>query len=81
MAWYESWKRGPHICYLVLVDDLFLFVEASQEQMALALDCLNKFSEAEGEWINSKKTKVYFSKNVHKDIQQQILNLCNFKEV
>ena len=47
------------------MDDLFIFTEASMQQVEVIKSCLQIFEANSGQKISAEKTRIYFSKNVH----------------
>ncbi|XP_073049691.1 uncharacterized protein [Primulina eburnea] len=50
--------------FLFFADDMVLFAEASNEQIQVILECMNKFCIGSGQRINRQKSQIYVSKNV-----------------
>ena len=48
-----------HIC--VFVDDLLLFAKASEDQMAIIMECLDLFCTSSSQKISLQKSSIYFS--------------------
>ncbi|XP_072054489.1 secreted RxLR effector protein 78-like [Arachis hypogaea] len=51
----KAGQRGPQISHVLFVDDLLLFAEATENQMKVALETLDKFGAASGFKINAEK--------------------------
>ena len=58
-------RGGPQITHLCFADDLFIFAEASMDQVQVISDCLDLFCNSSGQIINREKTKIFFSRNVN----------------
>ena len=58
-------RGGPPITYLCFADDLFIFAEASLDQVDIIKNCLDTFELSFGQKISLEKTKKIFSHNVH----------------
>ena len=50
--------------YLGFANDLFIFAEASMNQVEVTNECLHIFCASSGQKISHEKTKIYFFKNV-----------------
>ncbi|PNX73125.1 ribonuclease H [Trifolium pratense] len=74
-------RYGPQISHLLFANDLLLFAEASIEQAHCILNCLDIFCKASGQKINSQKTEIYFSKNVDKQLMEDILKHTGYTQV
>ncbi|QHO24697.1 uncharacterized protein DS421_12g374480 [Arachis hypogaea] len=53
-------------------DDLILFVQANKEQILVIKEALSKFRKSSGQKVSFQKSCVYFSRNVHHSIHQEI---------
>lgn len=69
-------RYGPLLTHLFFADDLVLFAEASQEQVTIIKNCLERFSKASGQRINLEKSQIFFSKNVNREEAQRITALA-----
>lgn len=58
-------RNGPQISHLFFADDLVLFCEASQEQMAEVKRVMTRFCAVSGHNVNMQKTRAFVSKRVH----------------
>ncbi|XP_016178430.1 uncharacterized protein LOC107620837 [Arachis ipaensis] len=72
--------RGPIISHLMFADDLMLFAEASSTQMMKIMGCLQRFCEASDQIVNTRKTHIYFSKNVDTTTHGDITACSGFME-
>ena len=71
-------RNGPPLSHLFFADDLKLFAEASEGQMEIILDCLNRFCEASGQNISCGKSNICFSRNVtEEDLARTIASLAD----
>ncbi|KAL4299447.1 hypothetical protein AHAS_Ahas17G0101800 [Arachis hypogaea] len=77
----KAGRQGPHISHLLFADDLVLFMEASPEQMRIAMESLEEFKKASSFKVNPMKTSIYFSKNVDVRTRQEIVRLSGFSDV
>ncbi|KAL4370603.1 hypothetical protein AHAS_Ahas06G0082300 [Arachis hypogaea] len=73
-------RDGPKISHLMFADDLLLFAEATQDQMATIKGVLETFCNASGLKINEDKTAIVFSKGTAGSTREEIQNLSKFKE-
>ena len=71
-------RDGPPITHLCFADDLFIFAEASMEQVEVIKDCLDIFAASSGQKISKEKTWIFFSKNVHYSRALKISNEFGF---
>ena len=71
-------RGGPPITHLCFADDLFIFAEASMEQVEVIKNCLDLFAASSGQKISREKTRIYFSKNVHHSRSLEIANDFGF---
>ena len=58
-------REGPPIMHLCFADDLFIFVEASMQQVEIIKHCLQVFENSSGQKVSQEKTMIYFSQNIH----------------
>ncbi|KAG7544019.1 Ribonuclease H domain [Arabidopsis thaliana x Arabidopsis arenosa] len=74
----KEWKPisisqgGPKLSHICFADDLILFAEASVTQIRVIRKVLEKFCEASGQKVSLEKSKIFFSKNVHRDLEKLI---------
>lgn len=74
----KEWKpislsRGrPKISHICFADDLILFAEASVAQIRVIRRVLERFCVASGQKVSLEKSKIFFSENVHRDLEQLI---------
>ncbi|CAL1388618.1 unnamed protein product [Linum trigynum] len=71
-------RGGTKLTHLFFADDLVLFAEASQEQVEVIMDCLDQFCDASGELVSKDKSRIYFSKNVKRDLGRDMRNRLGF---
>lgn len=58
-------RGGPQISNLFFADDLFLFREASSEQIGMMRSCLEQFCLASTHKVSLEKSRLFVSRNVH----------------
>ncbi|XP_073051225.1 uncharacterized protein [Primulina eburnea] len=58
-------RNGPPLSHLLFADDIVLFAEASNEQLTIIMEILNKFCSCSGETVNFQKSHMFVSKNVN----------------
>ncbi|KAL9859832.1 putative RNA-directed DNA polymerase [Arabidopsis thaliana] len=74
----KKWKPislscgGPKLSHICFADDLILFAEASVAQIRVIRGVLENFCKASGQRVSLEKSKIYFSKNVHRDLEKLI---------
>lgn len=61
-------RSGPHVSHLFFADDLLLFAEVDEDQVACITEGLQLFSKASGQRINYNKSLLYFSPNVTQQV-------------
>ncbi|GKU87265.1 hypothetical protein SLEP1_g1695 [Rubroshorea leprosula] len=77
-----SWKPfkvsrgGLALSHLFFANDLMLFCQASQTQIAMVMDCLSEFSGRSGLEINLAKSKLYISPNIQSNVANALSSLC-----
>ena len=71
-------KGGPPITHLCFVDDLFIFTEASMDQVDIIKSCLDLFGQSSGQKVSKEKTKIFFSHNVHHSRATEIAEAFGF---
>lgn len=82
----ENWiavkmgSLGPRIYFLMFVDDLILFGEATKEQMSCVMDTLQKFCSLTCQKVSEEKSSILFSKNVTRCLRQKLLHISKFRE-
>lgn len=57
-------RNGPSLSHLFFADDMILFGEASEAQLKVMMDCINRFCASSGQRVNLSKSSIFFSKNV-----------------
>jgi len=74
----KEWKSiglsqgGPKISHICFADDLILFAEASVSQIRVVRRILETFCIASGQKVSLDKSKIFFSKNVSRDLEKLI---------
>ncbi|KAL9286103.1 putative RNA-directed DNA polymerase [Arabidopsis thaliana] len=74
----KEWKSiglsqgGPKISHICFADDLILFAEASVSQIRVIRRILETFCIASGQKVSLDKSKIFFSKNVSRDLEKLI---------
>lgn len=63
----------PHIFF---VDDMVLFAETSTDKIKIIKDCLEVFSKAFEQKVSLKKSQIFFSMNVERDIAKRISEIA-----
>lgn len=71
-------RGGPPITHLCFVDDLFIFAEASLDQVDIIKNYLDTFELSFGQKISLEKTKKIFSHNVHHSRASDIARQFSF---
>ena len=62
-GWWKpvSISRGePPITHLCFADDLFIFAEASMDQVDIINNCLVTFANSSGQKVSKEKTNFFF---------------------
>lgn len=65
-------RRGIEISNLFFAGDLMLFGEATNQQAATMMNCLNKFSRASGLKVNPSKSQIFCSPNTNAGLKRSI---------
>ena len=63
---------GPMLSHICFADDLILFAEASVAQIRVIRGILEAFCKSSGQKVSLEKSKIFFSKNVHRDLEKLI---------
>lgn len=77
-----SWKGiqlsrdGPLLSHLLFADDMVLFSEATEEQIVVIKNCLERFSEASGQRVSFTKSQITFSHNVNPVLANRISTIA-----
>ncbi|GLT70676.1 hypothetical protein SLA2020_427380 [Shorea laevis] len=69
-------RGGLALSHLFFADDLMLFCTATQNQVAMVMDCLREFSLESGLDINLAKSKLYASPNLQRHVAASLSNAC-----
>ena len=67
-------RGGPKLSHICFADDLILFAEASVSQIRIIRGILETFCQASGQKISLEKSKIFFSKNVSRELGKLISN-------
>lgn len=65
-------RGGPKLSHICFADDLILFAEASVAQIRVIRKVLERFYVVSGQNISLEKFKIFFSNNVHRDLEKLI---------
>ncbi|CAL1358445.1 unnamed protein product [Linum trigynum] len=66
---------GPQLSHIFFADDLILFVEASADQAAVIMKCLDTFCQASGQLVSREKSVVFFAKNTNRTISSSTTSI------
>ncbi|XP_074348373.1 uncharacterized protein LOC141687107 [Apium graveolens] len=66
---------APSITHLLFADDSFLFFKASVQEAASVKDILKRYKLESGQAVNYQKSGIFFSANVRRDKQVEILSI------
>lgn len=72
-------RGGPHISHLAFDDDVLLFAEASEGQIALMKSILDLFCRCSGQKVSEAKTRIFFSKNVDNQVKRRVCEVAGFQ--
>lgn len=72
-------RGGPKLSHICFADDLILFAEASVSQVRVIRTVLEKFCRASGQKVSLEKSKIFFSKNVSRELGKQISDESGIK--
>lgn len=81
-----DWKTFPFaanglaISHFMFADNLFLFGEASVEQMEVMPECLDAFCNSSSELVSKDKTHMFFLKNVPVRITRVVSPRARFQQ-
>lgn len=71
----KKWKPislsqgGPKLSHICFADDLILLAEASVAQIRIIRGVLERFCLASGQKVSLEKSKIFFSRNVSRDLE------------
>lgn len=72
-------RGGPQLSHICFADDIILFAEASVAQVCVIRSVLESFCMASGQKISMEKSRIYFSKNVHRNLMKQISDISGIR--
>ncbi|KAG7559018.1 Reverse transcriptase zinc-binding domain [Arabidopsis thaliana x Arabidopsis arenosa] len=81
----KKWKPislsqgGPKLSHICFADDLILFAEASVAQIRVIRGVLERFCVASGQKVSLEKSKIFFSKNVSRELENLISDESGIK--
>lgn len=81
----KKWKAirlsrlGPPLSYICFADDLIFFTEALVAQVRVIRGILERFCEASGQKVNLEKSKIFFSRNVLRELGRLISDESGIK--
>jgi hypothetical protein len=73
-------RNGPLISHLMFADDLLLFSLATDENMMVVMNVLQKFCSMSGQQVNYDKSSIFFSRNVSVAKRASLTNQSGLKE-
>lgn len=65
-------RNGPTLSHLFFADDMVLFREASEGQIDIVKDCLDRFCSCSGQKVSLAKSQIYVSNNVRNDFSEHL---------
>ena len=65
-------QNGPPLSHLLFVDDLILFLKASEGYIQVIMECMNMFCATTGKKISLTKSSIAFLIVVDKEMAQKI---------
>lgn len=65
-------RSGPKVSHLFFADDLMLFSEASEDQVACIKVGLNLFCKASGQKVNYNKSLMFVSSNIFEQVASRL---------
>ena len=74
---------GAPLSYLIcfFLDDSILFAKASVQECSEVAKIFSKYERASHQKVNYDKTKIFFSKGVHRQLRKNIVDILGVKEV
>lgn len=73
-------SHGPRISHLMFANDLFLFGEATENQLFCVMETLQKFFSLSWQEVSEEKSSILFSRNVTRSLRNKLLNISKFRE-
>jgi mannosylglycoprotein endo-beta-mannosidase len=71
---------GPIVSHINFADDLVLVAEASPSQAILIREVLDEFCLHSGQKVNLNKSKVFFSKNITRNLAESLSDILDIEE-
>ena len=68
-------QNCPNITYLFFADDSILFCKAKTEECQELKQIFQRYEDASGHKINTDKSSVFFSPNIHQDLKESIFSI------
>lgn len=76
-----KFRRQSHVVsYLIFADDLLLFGEATTNHMKCLINIIYQFYNTFGQQVNHKKTRIFFSRNVNRNVCDDLVQVYGFSE-
>ena len=63
------------ISHLLFADDSLLFSEAKMDECRRLMEVLTQYEKASGQVINRQKTALFFCRNTHREVQENIRSM------
>ena len=68
----KATRAGPGLSYLFFADDLLLFSEAVEDQVACLKEGLQSFCKASGQRVNYSKSMLFVSSNIELQAAEEL---------
>lgn len=72
-------RSVPPVSYLLFADDCILFGEATTRGAKLSKDILREYRSCSGQYVNFKKSTVFFSTNTMEEDRRLVVNLMGIR--